>query len=60
MRLDAAHDPDELYEWLKVRSLEAWGEERTALLDPRLRSLAEAMVAVARADVPDDVEPRFP
>jgi hypothetical protein len=59
MHLHPAITEEEAYTWLRKQVLED-GAIEDAALEESLRSMAEAMAAVSRVALPDDLEPLFP
>jgi hypothetical protein len=59
MHLHPAITEDEAYIWLRKQVLED-GATGDATLEESLRSMAEAMAAVSKVVLPDDLEPLFP
>lgn len=61
MRLHPEVSQEEAYEWLKEQ-VERDGpfEGRAEELEAALRSFAEAMAAISRVVLPDELEPLFP
>ena len=57
MRLKPPISVEEALEWLKQQAIATWGIEMTPEVEARLRSAAEAMAGVSRAEIPDDIEP---
>ena len=60
MRVYPPVSKDATREWLIRLAIDTLGAERTTELDELAGSLAEAMEAVSKADVPEHVEPLFP
>ena len=60
MRMHPSVSKDEAREWLLRIAVDALGARRTTELDKLTSSLAEAMEAVSRADLPEHIEPLFP
>jgi hypothetical protein len=60
MRLHPEVSKEEALSWLERQATDLRLSVRPNDLDEALESTAEAMAAISRTVVPDDVEPRFP
>jgi hypothetical protein len=61
MRLHPEVTENEAYDWLKREVAEdGRAEAANEALEPTLRLFAEAMAAISRVVLPDELEPLFP
>lgn len=60
MRLYPPVSEEEALLWLTGQAVSTWGAEKTKQIEPRLKSLAQALSAVSNKPMPVEMEPLFP